>query len=93
LSIPETNLLALLDAESHRRSLARIKKATKAAGIINLKTRDTFEINATLYPHVNLDELRNLQTCQFICDREDIIALSGPGRGKTRLAIAIAHEA
>jgi DNA replication protein DnaC len=89
----ETNLLALLDAETTRRSMAKVKAAVKAAGITDHKTMDTFEINAELYPHVNLEELKNLQTCEFIRKQEDVIALAGTGRGKTHLSKAIAYEA
>jgi DNA replication protein DnaC len=90
----ETNLLTLLQLENLRRSDRRLIQRLKASRFPVIKTIDTFEMDPTLLPHVNFDEIKNhLLSCNFINMKEDVVALGPPGHGKTHLASAVGYEA
>jgi DNA replication protein DnaC len=89
----EENLLALLRKEKKRRLDLRTGKRIKAARFKRLKTLDDFRMEKEMLPFANFDKIRELSTCRFIRDKEDIIAIGPTGRGKTHLVSGIGIEA
>ena len=89
----EENLLELLREQAILAEDARVKRRVKYAGFPIIKTFDTFEMTQERFPHLNLDELKELATCRFIEEKADVVALGPPGHGKTHIALAVAYEA
>lgn len=85
-------LLELMRAESTSRQENQNRRRLKAAGFPYQKTLDEFDVkqlNSSISP-VFLNELAS---CQFIRDRQNIVMIGNPGRGKTHLAIALGLKA
>ena len=81
-------LLELMKAETASRQENQNRRRLKAAGFPNLKTMEEFDcsqLNDTV-SHLFLQELAS---CQFVQNRQNIIMIGNPGRGKTHLAIAL----
>jgi len=56
------------------------------------KTIDTFKLAPSI-PHLKEEQVRSLETCQFIDMKLNVCALGGSGTGKTHLMAAISREA
>jgi DNA replication protein DnaC len=89
----EENLLALLEEQKKVKSLKRTATLLKAAEFPIVKTFDEFELSKEWLPNVNIEELIELRSCQFISEKQDVIFIGPPGHGKTHLALAIGYEA
>lgn len=89
----EENLCSLLGEQVQMADGQRLKRRIAYAGFPQVKTFDTFVLSEEHLPHLNFDELRDLQTCAFIEDKEDVVAFGPEGRGKTHAALAIGYEA
>lgn len=85
-------LLELMKAESTARQENQTRRRLKAAAFPYQKTLDEFDFSQ-LNPAVSPVFLRELATCQFIQDRQNVILIGNPGRGKTHLAIALGLKA
>lgn len=85
-------LLELMKAESATRQENQTKRRLNAAGFPYQKTLDEFD-SSQLNPAVSPVFLRELATCQFISDRQNVILIGNPGRGKTHLSIALGLNA
>lgn len=85
-------LLELMKAETESRQENQNRRRLKAAGFPYLKTMEEFDcsqLNDAVSP-VFLNELAN---CQFISDRQNVVMIGNPGRGKTHLSIALGLKA
>jgi DNA replication protein DnaC len=89
----EDNLRRLLEEQVRLADAQRLNRRVRYAGFPQIKTFDTFVMSEEHLPHLNFDELRELETCAFINDKNDVVAIGPEGRGKTRVALAIGYEA
>lgn len=89
----EDNLLCILQEQVLLSDEQKFNRRIRNAGFPQLKTFDTFVMSDEHLPFLNFDELRELKTCAFIEDKNDIVAVGPAGRGKTHIALAIAYEA
>ena len=91
LSLSEL-LLELMKAECESRQENQLRRRLKAAAFPFQKTLDEFDfsqLNASISPAF----LRELAPCRFIQDRQNIVMIGNPGRGKTHLSIALGLKA
>ena len=89
----EENLLELLKEQAILADNARIQRRIRYSGFPIVKTFDTFEMTSERYPHLNLNELKELSSCRFIDEKADVVAIGPSGFGKTHAAIAAGYEA
>ena len=85
-------LLELMKTETASRQENQNRRRLKAAGFPYLKTMEEFDcgqLNEAVSPLF----LRELASCQFIQDKQNIVMIGNPGRGKTHLAIALGLKA
>ena len=87
-----TLLLELMKTETASRQENQNKRRLKAAGFPYLKTMDEFDCSQ-LNEAVSPLFLNELASCQFIRQRQNIVMIGNPGRGKTHLAIALGLKA
>lgn len=88
----EDLLLELMKQESASRQENQNKRRLKNAGFPYLKTIDEFDTSA-LGGTVSPLFIQELASCQFIKERQNMIMIGNPGRGKTHLAIALGLKA
>ena len=84
-------LLELMKAETLSRQENQNKRRLKAAGFPYLKTLEEFD--CTQLNAVSPLFLQELASCQFIQNRQNIVMIGNPGRGKTHLSIALGLKA
>lgn len=89
----EGNLLRILEEQVQLSDAQRLDRRIRYAGFPQVKTFGTFVMSQEHLPHLNFDELRELQSCTFIDDKDDIVAIGPEGRGKTHAALALGYEA
>ena len=89
----EDNLCSLLEEQVRLAEVQRLNRRIRYAGFPQVKTFDTFVMSEEHLPHLNFDELRELRSCAFIDEKNDIVAIGPEGRGKTHAALAIGYEA
>jgi len=89
----EENLLELLKEQAIEANNAKVQRRIRYSGFPIVKTFDTFEITPERYPHLNLNELRELSSCRFIEEKADVVAIGPAGVGKTHSSIAAGYEA
>ena len=85
-------LLELMKAELTSRQENQVRRRVKAAAFPYLKTLDEFDFTQ-LNPAVSPTFIKELANCQFITDRQNVILIGNPGRGKTHLSIALGMKA
>lgn len=85
-------LLELMKAELTSRQENQVRRRVKAAAFPYLKTLDEFDFTQ-LNPAVSPAFIKELANCQFITDRQNVILIGNPGRGKTHLSIALGMKA
>ena len=88
----EDLLLELMKNESQSRYENQSRRRLKAADFPYQKTLDEFDVsqlNDTISPIF----LNELASCQFIKEKQNIVMIGNPGRGKTHLAIALGLKA
>lgn len=87
-----TLLLELMKAETASRQENQNKRRLKTAGFPYLKTMDEFDcsqLNGTVSPLL----LNELASCQFILQKQNVIMIWYPERGKAHLSIALGLKA
>lgn len=87
-----TLLLELMKTETASRQENQNKRRLKAAGFPYLKTMDEFDcsqLNEAVSPLFS----NELASCQFIRQRQNVVMIGNPGRGKTHLSIALGLKA
>ena len=88
---PIDYLAQLIDGESARRDIGRIKRRITAAKMPVLKTLDQFDWS---WPtSINQQQIRHLFRLGFLKENANIIFISTVGLGKSHLAVALAHTA
>ena len=85
-------LLELMKAEAASRQKNQNRRRLKAACFPYLKTIEEFDCSQ-LNDSVSPLFLQELASCQFVENRQNIIMIGNPGRGKTHLAIALGLKA
>ena len=85
-------LLELMKAETESRQENQNRRRLKAAGFPYLKTMEEFDCSQ-LNDAVSPMFLNELASCQFISDRQNVVMIGNPGRGKTHLSIALGLKA
>ena len=85
-------LLELMKAETASRQENQNRRRLKSAGFPYLKTMEEFDCSQ-LNEAVSPLFLQELASCQFVHDKQNIIMIGNPGRGKTHLAIALGLKA
>jgi len=84
-------LLQLLELELLERERKAAERRLKAARFPTLKSLESFDFAAR--PSVNKVMIAELERCEFIDRRENVLFVGNPGTGKTHLAIVLAAAA
>ena len=87
-----TLLLEQMKTETASRQENQNKRRLKAAGFPYLKTMDEFDCSQ-LNEAVSPLFLKELASCQFIRQRQNVVMIGNTGRGKTHLSIALGLKA
>ena len=85
-------LLDLMLSETASRQENRTKRRLKAAGFPFQKTLHEFDMSQ-LNESVSPIFLQELASCKFLQERQNIVMIGNPGRGKTHIAIALGIKA
>ena len=85
-------LLDLMMAEAASRQENQTRRRLKTAGFPLQKTLDDFDMSQ-LNPSVSPVFLQELASCKYIDERQNIVMIGNPGRGKTHIAIALGIKA
>lgn len=85
-------LLELMKAECSVRQENQMKRRLKAAAFPYQKTLEEFDLSQ-LNPSVSPLFVQELASCQFIRNKQNVILIGNPGRGKTHLSIALGLKA
>jgi len=89
----EDNLCGLLEEQARLADEARLERRIRYAGFPQIKTFNTFVMSKEHLPNLNFDELRELGSCAFIEEKNDVVAIGPAGKGKTHTALAVGYEA
>ena len=87
----EQFLIELMKQELAERSVTGQKRRIKAAKFPSLKTLDEFDMSRL--ENVSESTIRQLASCDFIKQRQNIVMIGNPGSGKTHLSIALGMNA
>ena len=87
----EQFLIELMKQELAERSVTGQKRRIKAAKFPSLKTLDEFDLSRL--ENVSESTIRQLASCDFIKQRQNIVMIGNPGSGKTHLSIALGMNA
>ena len=85
-------LLDLMLSETASRQENQTKRRLKAAGFPFQKTLHEFDMSQ-LNESVSPIFLQELASCKFLQERQNIVMIGNPGRGKTHIAIALGIKA
>ncbi len=85
-------LLELMKAECETRQENQYRRRLKAAGFPYQKTLDEFDVSQ-LNESISPAFLGELACCQFIQNKQNVVMIGNPGRGKTHLSIALGLKA
>lgn len=80
-----------LKQELAERSVTGQKRRIKAATFPSLKTLDEFDM--TRLENVSESTVRQIASCDFIKQRQNIVMIGNPGSGKMHLSIALGMNA
>lgn len=87
----EQYLLELTESEHAKRAENRLKRRFREANFPVLKTLDTFDMNFA--PSLDRRLFKELVSCDYLKNRENVIFIGNSGTGKTHLGIALGVEA
>lgn len=85
-------LLELMKAECAARQENQMKRRLKAAAFPYQKTLEEFDYGQ-LNPSVSPLFVQELASCRFLREKQNVILIGNPGRGKTHLSIALGLKA
>ena len=92
--IKQINGIALmqqfLETEVAYRQTRSLSYRLEVAKLPQIKSLDTFDCNDT---PVQQHDLNQLEQCQFVMDKSNVLLIGGTGSGKTHIALAIAYAA
>jgi DNA replication protein DnaC len=89
----EEALYQLLLIEDDMKEMEKTRRRIKYAGFPISKTLDTFKFDNTRLPYLKKEQVLELATCEYIKNRNNVIAVGNSGTGKTHMAIALGLEA
>lgn len=81
----------LLEVELASKTDKRVKMGQTMARFPYQKSLDQYDYAAQ--PSVDPKQIRELATCRFVANAENVVLLGPPGVGKTHLAVALGREA
>jgi len=87
----ETFLVSIMKQELEERFESGQKRRIKSANFPVTKTLDEFEMNRL--EHVSEAYVRELASCDYIKNRQNVVMIGNPGSGKTHLSIALGMNA
>jgi len=80
-------LIAMMKQELASRSANQQKRRIKQAGFPSEKTLEEFDFKRL--KHVEEAYVRQLASCDFIRNRQNILMIGNPGSGKSHLSVAL----
>lgn len=87
----EDFLIHLMKAELNSRQESTRKRKIKTAGFPYIKTMD--ELDIARFEHMDEAFIKELSTCDFVANKQNIVMIGNPGTGKTHLSIALGVKA
>lgn len=87
----EQFLSNLLEDELARRRERLLNRRLKAASFPSLRSLDDFDFSFN--PSLNKAQVRQLASCGFVAEHQNLLLIGPPGVGKTHIAVAIGLEA
>ena len=88
---PEEVLRALVEREIAARDASNQRARLKAAGFPVVKTIEEFECSRL--EHISEAQIRELSSCDFVANKQNVVMIGNPGTGKTHLSIALGMRA
>ncbi len=83
----EDFLIRMMKRELEERSSKSRADRIKKANFPKLKTIDEYDMSRL--EHVSEGEIRQLASCEFIKQKQNVVMIGNPGSGKTYLSIAL----
>ncbi len=87
----EDFLIALMRAELENRQERNRQRKIKQARFPYVKTIDEFDCDRL--EHVTEAQIRELASCDFVTNKQNIVMIGNPGTGKTHLSVALGMKA
>lgn len=84
-------LFFLCEQEARSKNQKRIQMGINISKLPFVRTLDQFDYEAQ--PSIDPLQIRDLTTCRWIANGDDLLFLGPPGVGKTHLAVALGREA
>ena len=87
----EDFLIHLMKLELDSRQESTRKRKIKTAGFPYIKTMD--ELDISRFEHMDEAFVKELGSCDFVTNKQNIVMIGNPGTGKTHLSIALGAKA
>ena len=87
----EDFLIALMRAELENRQESNRQRKIKLARFPYAKTIEEFDCNRL--EHVSEAQIKELASCDFVANKQNIVMIGNPGTGKTHLSVALGLNA
>ena len=87
----EDFLIALMRAELENRQERNRQRKIKQARFPYVKTIEEFDCHRL--EHVTEAQIRELASCDFVANKQNIVMIGNPGTGKTHLSVALGMKA
>lgn len=87
----EDFLIALMRAELENRQESNRQRKIKLARFPFAKTIEEFDCNRL--EHVSEAQIKELASCDFVANKQNIVMIGNPGTGKTHLSVALGLKA
>ena len=87
----EDFLIALMRAELENRQERNRQRKIKQARFPYAKTIEEFDCDRL--EHVSAAQIKELASCDFIANKQNIVMIGNPGTGKTHLSVALGMKA
>lgn len=84
-------LVSLMRTELENRQDSTKRRKIKAAHFPYIKTIEEFECSRI--EHVSEAQIRELSSCDFVANKQNVVMIGNPGTGKTHLSIALGMRA
>ena len=84
-------LVSLMRTELENRQDSTKRRKIKAAHFPYIKTIEEFECSRL--EHISEAQIRELSSCDFVANKQNVVMIGNPGTGKTHLSIALGMRA